>query len=230
MAWIAPSILSANFVNLGRDIREMEQAGARILHLDVMDGHFVPNLTFGLPVIEAIRRDTKLILDVHLMLSNPDQVAEKFVEAGADYLSVHYETVIHLDRLIERVQEKGAQPGIAVNPHTPVLLLEEILPKCHHVLVMSVNPGFGGQEFIATSFEKVRKLKESIRSRGLDVKIEIDGGMGPGNTAEAVRSGVDVVIAGSAIFRAERPQEAFRQMQGIADEIGELETDDALSL
>ncbi len=230
MAWIAPSILSANFVNLAHDIREMEQAGARILHLDVMDGHFVPNLTFGLPVIEAIRRDTKLILDVHLMISNPDQVAEKFVEAGADYLSVHYETVVHLDRLVERVREKGAQPGVAVNPHTPVLLLEEILPKCHHVLVMSVNPGFGGQEFIATSFEKVRKLKGLIRCQGLDVKIEIDGGMGPRNTAEAVRSGVDVVIAGSAIFQAERSQSAFRKMQDIADEIGELETDDALPI
>ncbi len=230
MAWIAPSILSANFVNLAHDIREMEQAGARILHLDVMDGHFVPNLTFGLPVIEAIRRDTKLILDVHLMISNPDQVAEKFVEAGADYLSVHYETVVHLDRLVERVREKGAQPGVAVNPHTPVLLLEEILPKCHHVLVMSVNPGFGGQEFIATSFEKVRRLKGLIRCQGLDVKIEIDGGMGPRNTAEAVRSGVDVVIAGSAIFQAERSQSAFRKMQDIADEIGELETDDALPI
>ena len=218
MAWIAPSLLSANFVSLGEDIDTMEAAGAKLLHLDVMDGNFVPNLSIGPPVIKAIRKHTKLILDVHLMISNPEALIETFLEAGADYLSIHYETVRHLDRLIDQIREGGVQPGVVVNPHTPVSLLEEILPKCHHVLIMSVNPGFGGQDFIASSLEKVRKLRFLIEERGLDVKIEIDGGMGLENTEEAVRSGVNIVVAGSAIFGNPAPVETFRRMQQIADQ------------
>jgi len=229
MAVIAPSILSADFLNLGKDIRKIQEAGARILHVDVMDGHFVPNLTIGLPVIEALRNGTDLLLDVHLMISNPEQMVEAYIEAGADYLSVHYETVDHLDRLVERIREKGAQPGVVLNPHTPVLILEEILKKCHHVLLMSVNPGYGGQKFISASFDKVRKLKSLIDSQGLNVKIEIDGGMGPDNTEKAVQSGVDIVVAGSAIFHSQSPKDTFHQMQRIAEGAAVLKGNNAIS-
>jgi len=229
MALIAPSILSADFLNLGEDIRKIQEAGARILHVDVMDGHFVPNLTIGLPVIEALRNSTDLLLDVHLMISNPEQMVEAYIDAGADYLSVHYETVDHLDRLVERIREKGAQPGVVLNPHTPVLILEEILQKCHHILVMSVNPGYGGQKLIPASFDKVRKLKSLIDSQGLNVKIEIDGGMGPDNTEEAVQSGVDIVVAGSAIFHSQSPKDTFHQMQRLAGEAAVLKGNNAIS-
>lgn len=221
MAWVAPSILSADFTRLGQQVREVEEAGARVLHVDVMDGHFVPNLSIGVPVLKSLRSYTNLILDVHLMISNPEQMIDAFIDAGADYLSVHLETTTHLDRLVERMEEKGVKPGVVVNPHTPVLLLEEILPKCHHILVMSVNPGFGGQKFISTSLEKVRKLKALVQARALDVKIEIDGGMEPENTAEAVRAGVDIIVAGSAIFHSPDPKDAFRKMQQIADQAAE---------
>ncbi len=228
MAWIAPSILSADFMRLGQDIRKMEEAGARILHVDVMDGHFVPNISVGLPVVEKLRKCTDLILDVHLMISNPEQMADDFVSAGADYLSVHVETVVHLDRLMERIREKGGRPGVAVNPHTNVILLEEILPKCHHVLVMSVNPGFGGQEFIPSSLQKIRRLKQMIRSAELDVKIEIDGGMKLSNTEEVVRSGTDIVVAGSTLFHARNSKGAFRQMQMLADQASVKAKNDVL--
>lgn len=229
MALIAPSILSADFLNLGQDIRKIQEAGAQILHVDVMDGHFVPNLTIGLPVIEALRKSTDLLLDVHLMISNPEQMAEAYIDAGADYLSVHYETVHHLDRLVERIREKGAQPGVVLNPHTPVLVLDEILEKCHHILLMSVNPGYGGQKFISASFDKIRKLKSLIDAQGLNTKIEIDGGMGPDNTEEAVQSGVDIVVAGSAIFHSKSPKDTFQQMQRIAEGAAVLRGNNAMS-
>lgn len=218
MPWIAPSLLSADFLDLGGSVREMEQAGCRILHLDVMDGHFVPNLSFGLPVIEAVRKQTGLILDVHLMISNPEEMADAFIDAGADYLSVQYETVLHLDRLMDRIRERGAKPGVALNPHTPVGVLEEILPKCHHVMIMSVNPGFSGQRFIATSFDKMRKLREMATRDNLRVKIEIDGGIKPANTQDAVRAGAEILVAGSAIFGTPSPSETFRRMQTLAEE------------
>ena len=226
MALIAPSVLSADFTNLAADLREMEEAGAMILHIDVMDGHFVPNLTIGVPIVEAIRKCTKLVLDVHLMISNPEQMAYPFIQAGADYLSVHYETVDPLDRLIDLmggIREHGAQPGVVVNPATPVKVLDGILDHCYHALVMSVNPGFGGQKFISGSFQKVRELKKLIKSRALDVRVEIDGGMGAHNTGEAVRSGVDIVVAGSAIFNSSSPREAFGEMQRIAHGVAKQE-------
>ncbi len=213
MAVIAPSILSADFMNLGQEVRRMEKVGAQILHVDVMDGHFVPNLTIGVPVVQTLNEWTDLSLDVHLMIANPEQMADLYIDAGADYLSIHFETVLHLDRLLERIREQGARPGVVLNPHTPVSVLEEILPKCHHVLLMSVNPGFGGQKFISTSFQKVRRLRSLIDSQGLEVKIEIDGGIGPGNVKEAVESGVDIVVAGSAIFGSENPEKSFLEMQ-----------------
>ncbi len=220
MAWIAPSVLSADFVNLEKDIRVMEAAGAKLLHLDVMDGHFVPNITFGQPVIAAMRQATDLILDVHLMITNAEEAWESYIEAGANYLTVHYEEVTHLDRVVSGIRDKGAQPGVVLNPHTPVSVLEEILPKCHHVLIMSVNPGFGGQKFIPGTFDKLRRLKEMIDSRGLDVKIEIDGGIGPHNTREVVEAGVELLVSGSALFGADDPTATFREMQGIADSVG----------
>ena len=230
MAVIAPSILSADFVNLEREVRWVEEAGAQILHVDVMDGHFAPNLTIGPPVIQALRDCTDLILDVHLMISNPEQTIESYVDAGADYLSVHYETITHLDGLLEKIFKKGAKPGVVLNPSTPVVVLEEVLSKCHHVLIMSVNPGFGGQEFISTSFEQVRKLRSLIDSKGLDVKIQIDGGIGLHNVKEAVQSGVDILIAGSAIFRADKPKQVLLQMKQIADEGQGFRSEDAIPL
>ncbi|MEE2822492.1 MAG: ribulose-phosphate 3-epimerase [Acidobacteriota bacterium] len=215
MGLVAPSILSADFLNLGSDVRVMEKAGAQMLHVDVMDGHFVPNLSIGIPVIKELRRSTDLLLDVHLMISNPEEMFSQYISAGADYLSVHYEATNHLDRLVESIRENGAQPGVVLNPHTPISVLDEILPKCHHVLIMSVNPGFGGQEFITSSFNKVRKLKELISSKNLEIKIEIDGGMGPENTQEAVEAGVDIVVAGSAIFGSKSPEKAFHKMQQV---------------
>lgn len=208
----------------------MEEVGARMLHVDVMDGHFVPNLTIGIPVVRALKKCTDLPLDVHLMISNPEQMPEAYLEAGADYLSVHYEAAVHLDALLGRIRRGGGQAGVVLNPHTPVLVLSEILYKCDYVLVMSVNPGFGGQTFISRSFEKVRELRKMIGARRLDVKIEIDGGMGPENTAEAVRSGVDIIVAGTSIFKAGNPKEAFREMQRIADETAVLRKKDAISL
>jgi ribulose-phosphate 3-epimerase len=213
---VAPSILAADFVNLASEIRKMEEAGAGIIHIDVMDGHFVPNLTVGLPVVRALRRVTDLHLDVHLMISNPDEMALRYVEAGANSVTVHYEAAVHLDQVVSDIRRAGAWGGVVLNPHTPVAVLEEILPKCDLVLIMSVNPGFGGQEFISTSFEKVRKLKNLIGSKGLDVKIEIDGGIGPHNVAEAVRSGVDIVVAGTAVFGARDVVAAFRDMDRAA--------------
>ena len=213
MAIIAPSILSADFMNLGQEVRRMEKVGAQILHIDVMDGNFVPNLTIGVPVVEQLSKCTELSLDVHLMIANPEQTVDLFIDAGANYLSVHFETVLHLDRMLDRISERGVKPGVALNPHTPVSALEEVLPKCHYVLLMSVNPGFGGQQFISSSFQKVRKLKSLIDSQNLSVKIEIDGGIGPKNVRKAVESGVDIVVAGSAIFGSENPEEAFLQME-----------------
>ncbi len=220
MAVIAASILDADFGELQKEIMRAVDAGVDMFTLDVMDGHFVPNITFGQPVIAAMRQATDLILDVHLMTTNAQDAWESYLDAGADYLTVHYEAVTHLDRVVSGIRDKGAQPGVVLNPHTPVSVLEEILPKCHHVLIMSVNPGFGGQKFIPGTFDKLRRLKEMIDSRGLDVKIEIDGGIGPHNTREVVEAGVELLVSGSALFGADDPIATFREMQGIADSVG----------
>lgn len=216
---LLPSILAADFANLEAAIRKVEEAGAGTLHVDVMDGHFVPNLTVGLPVVKRLREVTSLKMDVHLMISNPEEMAVRFVEAGADLVSVHYEACRHLHQVLDDVRRAGARPGIVLNPHSPVSLLEEALAYCDYVLLMSVNPGFGGQALIPNVLGKVRKLRKSIRSGKLDVAIEIDGGIHRGNVAAVVEAGADWVVAGTAVFGSGDPVSNYKDLIGIMEEV-----------
>jgi ribulose-phosphate 3-epimerase len=209
---IAPSVLSADFARLAEQIAIVEQAGAHQLHLDVMDGHYVDNLTFGPLVVNAIRRSTRLPLDVHLMIEHADRWVEPFSDAGADMIAVHPETLYHLHRTLADIHHRGKKAGIAINPASPLVTLEEILPSVDYTIVMSVNPGFGGQSFISGSFDKVKRLRALIDGLGLNVQIKIDGGIDAGNVRQAVEAGVDVVVAGSAIFKASDPAEKLREM------------------
>lgn len=209
---IAPSILSADFTRLAEEIRAVELGGASILHVDVMDGHFVPNITIGLPVVKSLRKATKLTIDCHLMIERPSRYAAEFVEAGADMVSVHVEADVHLHRTLTAIREAGGQAGIAINPATPLVSLEEALAYADFVLVMSVNPGFGGQSFIPTSIDKVRRLKGMIEARGLPTKIEIDGGIDADNILDVIDAGVDIAVAGSAIYGKEMATEAVREL------------------
>ena len=218
MPEILPSILSADFARLGEEIAKVERAGISILHVDIMDGHFVPNLTIGPPVVKSIRRITRLTLDVHLMISDPDTYAPIFIEAGADQVSVHQEVCPHLDRTLRMIQEEGAKAGVVLNPSTPVTTLADVLDVADYVLIMSVNPGFGGQRFIPNALRKVRTLDAWRKDRGLQLPIEIDGGITIENLGDAVRAGVDWVVAGSTVFHSEDPTATVRQMQQIARE------------
>lgn len=209
---IAPSILSADFTRLAEEIHAVENGGATMLHVDVMDGHFVPNITIGLPVVKSLRKATKMTIDCHLMIEEPGRFAVEFVNAGADMVSVHVEADVHLQRTLTAIQEAGGKAGIAINPATPLVALEEALPYADFILLMSVNPGFGGQAYIPTSTDKVRRLKRMIDGRGLKTKIEIDGGIDAGNIMVVVEAGVDIVIAGSAIYGKENPAESVRQL------------------
>lgn len=202
MIEILPSLLSADFARLGIQIAEVEQAGASMLHFDVMDGHFVPNLTMGTPVLQSIRKITKTHLDVHLMITNPDVFAPVFIEAGADSVSVHQEACPHLDRTLRLIQTEGALAGVVLNPSTPVSTLDEVLDLVDFVLVMSVNPGFGGQKFLENSLKKVRQLAEARERLGLSFRIEMDGGIGTANAADCVRAGADWLVAGNSVFGA----------------------------
>jgi ribulose-phosphate 3-epimerase len=197
---LAPSILSADFARLGEEIAAVTEGGAGLLHLDVMDGHFVPNLTIGPPVVASIRRITGLPLDVHLMISEPDRYIERFIEAGADALSVHQETVPHLNRTVNLIKELGASAGVALNPATPLATLDDILPDLDYVLLMSVNPGFGGQRFIPSVVPKVKALAEKVAGRGLRTRIEVDGGIGAGTLPTLLEAGATLFVAGSAVF------------------------------
>lgn len=209
---LAPSLLSADFTRLAEEIRAVEEGGARVLHVDVMDGRFVPNITIGLPVVRSIRKITKLPIDCHLMIVEPNRYAVEFVEAGADMVSVHVEADPHLQRTLTAIREAGANAGIAINPATPLVALEEALPFADFVLLMSVNPGFGGQKFIATSIDKLRRLRRLIDERGLLTRIEIDGGIDAGNVQKIVESGAEIVVAGSAVFGGGNPAAAAREM------------------
>jgi ribulose-phosphate 3-epimerase len=216
MVQIAPSILSADFARLGEELRAIEAGGADIVHFDVMDGHFVPNITVGLPVVKAVKAVTKLPIDTHLMITEPARYVEEFVAAGASLVSVHVEADPHLHRTLAAIRKKGAQAGIVLNPATPLSSLEEALPFADYVLIMSVNPGFGGQKFIATSLDKVRRLRQMIDMRGLNVRIEIDGGIDTGNAAEVVAAGAEMLVAGSAIFAQPDPAQAVRDLRQAA--------------
>ena len=210
---IAPSILSADFSRLSEEIEAVERGGATILHVDVMDGHFVPNLTVGLPVVKSISRSTRLPIDAHLMISEPGRYAEQFVEAGAKMVSVHFEADAHLHRTLSSIKAAGAQAGVVLNPATPIESLTESLLFADYVLVMSVNPGFGGQRFIATSVDKVRRLRRMIEDRKLDTRIEIDGGIDKENIATVVAAGAEIIVAGSAIFGSRDPEAAVRGLR-----------------
>jgi ribulose-phosphate 3-epimerase len=210
---IAPSILSADFSRLGEEIEAVSRGGATILHVDVMDGHFVPNLTVGLPVVQSIAAATNLPIDAHLMISEPGRYAEEFVAAGAKMVSVHVEADAHLHRTLNSIRTAGARAGVVLNPATPIESLGEALPYADYVLVMSVNPGFGGQKFIASSTDKVRRLRRMIDERQLDVRIEIDGGIGLDNIAAVVSAGAEIIVAGSAIFGAGDPEGAARALR-----------------
>jgi ribulose-phosphate 3-epimerase len=200
MKMIAPSILSADFTRLGEEIRAVEAAGADWIHADIMDGHFVPNITFGPMVVEAVRRVTRLPIDVHLMISEPERYIADFAKAGADYISVHVETCIHLHRTVQLIRDAGARPGVVLNPATPLEALQWILEYADLVLVMSVNPGFGGQAFIANSIEKIQRLRQMIMEKRLTTLIEIDGGVSDKTIGNIAAAGADVFVAGSAIF------------------------------
>jgi ribulose-phosphate 3-epimerase len=216
MIEIVPSILSADFARLAEEIARVERAGATILHLDVMDGHFVPNLTIGPPVVESIRKITRLHLDVHLMIETPDRYVAAFVEAGADSVSVHYEACRHLDGTLGLIRNAGALAGIVLNPATPVSVLEDVLEMADYVLLMSVNPGFGGQKLIPYVLDKARKLDRMRREKKLALPIEIDGGVHRENLADVVRSGCEWIVTGSAIFHSPDPEAAVREMREIA--------------
>lgn len=218
MVEIVPSILSADFVRLGEEIKAVEGAGARILHLDVMDGHFVPNLTIGPPLVKSVRKHTQMTLDCHLMITDPEKYAPVFIEAGADQLSVHVEACAHLDRVLRLIQAEGARAGVVLNPATPVMLLDEVLDFVDYVLVMSVNPGFGAQRFIPNALHKVRQLDMLRKERGLQFAIEIDGGIALDNIAEVVRAGCDWLVVGNAIFSSGDPAHTVAQMQQAARE------------
>jgi ribulose-phosphate 3-epimerase len=218
MVEIAPSILSADFTRLGEQIAAVEGAGASYIHVDVMDGHFVPNLTVGPFIVRAVRRATALPIDAHLMIERPEEFIAEFAHAGANMISIHPEATYHAHRALSQIRQAGCQAGLVLNPGTPLAYVEELMDEIDYVLLMSVNPGFGGQQFIPSSLDKLRRLRTLIRSRGGRARIEIDGGVGPENAAEVVDAGAEILVAGSAVFGASDSAEAVRRRARAAGE------------
>ncbi|MBA5629252.1 ribulose-phosphate 3-epimerase [Moheibacter lacus] len=212
MPIIAPSVLAADFGNLQRDIEMLNESAAEWIHLDVMDGVFVPNISYGMPIIKTIDDLTEKVLDVHLMIVQPERYISTFKEVGADVLTVHYEASTHLHRTIQAIKNEGMKAGVALNPHTPVHVLEDIIKEIDLLLIMSVNPGFGGQKFIQHTYEKIVQAAELIDKKNAEVLIEVDGGVGPGNAAQLSQLGADVLVAGNAVFSAANPLDVIREM------------------
>ncbi|MBP8272958.1 MAG: ribulose-phosphate 3-epimerase [Acidobacteria bacterium] len=213
---IAPSILAADFARLADDVGVVERAGADLIHVDVMDGHFVPNITIGVPVVKALKRVTNLPLDVHLMISDPDRYIDAFVEAGASMLTVHAEVLPHMHRTLSRIRQLGAKAGVAINPATPISVLSEVADELDYVLVMSVNPGFGGQKFIPRSLDKIAALHAWLKASGSSAAIEVDGGVDLGNAGALVAAGVSILVAGVSIYGAPDPSAAVGQLRQAA--------------
>ena len=213
---IAPSILASDFAHLADEVHKVETGGADVLHVDIMDGHFVPNLSLGIPVVASLRKATRLPLDVHLMIQQPEEYIEDFIEAGANRVLVHQEATAHLDRALEMIREHGAEAGAVINPATPVVMLSDVLDKVDTVLVMSVNPGFGGQKFIPNAFEKIRQLKQMRARYNASFRIEVDGGVDLENVAELAQAGANTFVAGTSIFHTPDPAEAARQLRKLA--------------
>ncbi len=212
MPIIAPSILSADFLNLGKDIEMLNTSQAEWIHIDVMDGVFVPNISYGIPILKAVRKATKKFLDVHLMIVQPERYFEAFRDAGADSITFHYEASVHIHRSVALIHELGIKAGVVLNPHTPVNVLSEILPELDLVLIMSVNPGFGGQKFIENTYQKVSTLKKMIESTGKNILIEVDGGVDLANAGKLVHAGVDVLVAGNTVFSSPDPKETILKL------------------
>ena len=216
MVELLPSILSADFARLADEIAAAERGGGTVIHVDVMDGHFVPNITLGPPVVASIRKHTKLPLDCHLMIENPDEFIPAFADAGADWVSVHYEACRHLHRTLELIDQHGMKPAVVLNPATRVELIRDILPMLHHVLIMSVNPGFGGQKFIEFSLDKIRRLVQLRKELGLAFRIEVDGGVAHDTVERVVQAGAELLVAGNAVFGAGKPEADARELLAAA--------------
>jgi len=212
---VAPSVLAADFANIQRDVEMINNSEADWFHIDIMDGVFVPNISFGMPVLKAIKKHAKKPLDVHLMIVNPDQYIKTFKELGADILTIHYEACTHLHRTIQAIKAEGMQAGVAINPHTPISVLEDIVQDLDLVCIMSVNPGFGGQSFIENTYTKVQQLKNLITFKSCDTKIEIDGGVTDKNANNLIEVGADVLVAGSYVFGAENPTETVKKLKAL---------------